>query len=749
MPAKKPDPEPPSSEIILTELYFNRRAFLKAAGLLGFGGLLAACGVPPVAATSTPVIATPKAPTSTAAVSSRTPTVGKPASTISPSESGLKSVLIDFSTLPDGAIPNPLSGSKWSISGGKALCNPTLTGPELLLDPDLEGTYNSGLNSKLQKSGSPTVTQSAHVHAGSKAQGFTATAQYNYISATTNPHSEGKVFRLTGWARRTAGTSGQCVIQALSGTGGGVFSDAPITDTAYKQHILSFPVWGTSGWSTRWMIDCADSGWDTVELDDRSVKQIVTLDCIAWMKAPAANKGEVEASWTSSPGNFAGVFMNLDNPSNPQNWVALLHNGCVLSSVTSSQFALIKCVAGVISLVSVVAVDYVAGAMIKLRKTTPTTYQMFYDDSKIGADQIISDGSIIGNMVCGPFSTYESNLLSNFSFQQNVILNQQQVVYLGGSITYGTGVHDFGSKESLAWRSLVSVWLSKHYPDPCLGFYNSGIGATTSWYGCVRLQTDVLSYAPQVVFVDFAVNDSIAAPPGGKTNGIAPAGEALIRRLRTALPNAKIVAWVFTWPDAYSYMNSALRTARDNWIKIANTYGVTLLRFDLELQRLIGTDKPADSQVEAYFYGVGNVHPNDAGYAAAAAYAETQLTSLASNNPGGSLPAYIFPQTPDFEGTPIIRTGVDNDGETGTWATIGTARQSNEVNATLHYTGTCASFSFEITAGGTCAWKVDGGSYTNYTTSTANCLYAANRGVHTVTIKIVSGTVSIKRFMAI
>src|SRR5450759_1025128 len=63
MSAKKTFSEPPSSEITPEALYFNRRAFLKAAGLLGVGGLLAACGVPPAATTS----ATANAPSSTAA----------------------------------------------------------------------------------------------------------------------------------------------------------------------------------------------------------------------------------------------------------------------------------------------------------------------------------------------------------------------------------------------------------------------------------------------------------------------------------------------------------------------------------------------------------------------------------------------------------------------------------------------------------------------------------------------------------
>jgi len=49
---KKTFSEPPSSEITPEGLYLNRRAFLKAAGLIGVGGLLAAC----VPALSTPAV---------------------------------------------------------------------------------------------------------------------------------------------------------------------------------------------------------------------------------------------------------------------------------------------------------------------------------------------------------------------------------------------------------------------------------------------------------------------------------------------------------------------------------------------------------------------------------------------------------------------------------------------------------------------------------------------------------------------
>jgi sulfoxide reductase catalytic subunit YedY len=62
---RRKSPAPlPSSEITPREIYFNRRSFLRAAGLAGAGAVLAACGSPPQPAPSTPT-GTPAQPAAT------------------------------------------------------------------------------------------------------------------------------------------------------------------------------------------------------------------------------------------------------------------------------------------------------------------------------------------------------------------------------------------------------------------------------------------------------------------------------------------------------------------------------------------------------------------------------------------------------------------------------------------------------------------------------------------------------------
>jgi len=44
---------------------------------------------------------------------------------------------IDFTALPDGALPSGLTGATWAISSGAAINTPTL-GDEIILDGDIE-----------------------------------------------------------------------------------------------------------------------------------------------------------------------------------------------------------------------------------------------------------------------------------------------------------------------------------------------------------------------------------------------------------------------------------------------------------------------------------------------------------------------------------------------------------------------------------------------------------------------------------
>ncbi len=73
-----------------------------------------------------------------------------------------------------------------------------------------------------------------------------------------------------------------------------------------------------------------------------------------------------------------------------------------------------------------------------------------------------------------------------------------KVAYLGGSITAAPG-----------WRVKTREWLSKEFPQAKVAEINAAIGGTGSDLGVFRLQRDALQHHPDLLFVEFAVNDGV------------------------------------------------------------------------------------------------------------------------------------------------------------------------------------------------------------------------------------------------
>lgn len=100
------------------------------------------------------------------------------------------------------------------------------------------------------------------------------------------------------------------------------------------------------------------------------------------------------------------------------------------------------------------------------------------------------------------------------------------IVYLGGSITEGalaqpqsTRCYAFLSAQRFADKFMQS--------KEQLAYHNAGISGTPSLLGVTRCAQDVLSHAPDIVFVEFAVNDS--TDPNSQM-----AYESLVRKLLTS-----------------------------------------------------------------------------------------------------------------------------------------------------------------------------------------------------------------------
>lgn len=174
------------------------------------------------------------------------------------------------------------------------------------------------------------------------------------------------------------------------------------------------------------------------------------------------------------------------------------------------------------------------------------------------------------------------------------------VVYFGGSITAAGG----------GWRDQSLSWLQKRYPKARIGQVNAGVGGTGSDLGAFRCRRDVLAFKPDLVFVEFAVND------GGNIPRIEATMEGIVRQIWRNDAGTDI-CFVYT---VSGNMLDTVETGR-LWPSmlamehIAEHYGIPSIQMgmvavDMVKQgKMIFYGKPADYPGQLVFTG-DNVHPN-------------------------------------------------------------------------------------------------------------------------------------------
>lgn len=75
--------------------------------------------------------------------------------------------------------------------------------------------------------------------------------------------------------------------------------------------------------------------------------------------------------------------------------------------------------------------------------------------------------------------------------------------FLGGSITQGS----LASEHKKTYAYQVFSWWKEQYPNTEFSYVNAGIGGTTSHFGVSRVKKDLMIYQPDLVILDFCVND--------------------------------------------------------------------------------------------------------------------------------------------------------------------------------------------------------------------------------------------------
>ena len=109
------------------------------------------------------------------------------------------------------------------------------------------------------------------------------------------------------------------------------------------------------------------------------------------------------------------------------------------------------------------------------------------------------------------------------------------VAFIGGSITEMDG-----------YRPMVSKWLESSFPETQFDFVNAGISSTCSTTGAFRLERDVLSSNPDLILIEFAVNDDQDASHSREAciRGM----EGIIRHIKREHPSTDLVVTYFVNP---------------------------------------------------------------------------------------------------------------------------------------------------------------------------------------------------------
>lgn len=181
------------------------------------------------------------------------------------------------------------------------------------------------------------------------------------------------------------------------------------------------------------------------------------------------------------------------------------------------------------------------------------------------------------------------------------------VVFLGGSITQGVGT----TGDGLNYVQHVTNWMKETgFAEKTVNVANAGIPGTDSKYGFFRLESDVIANNPDIVFIEFSVNDHYNDRTNtntAKRSEMKGYMESIIRRL-AALDNAPAVIFVNTTDNSIN--TNAEVSFADVYAQLCTQYGIKAIDIESYVR---DNNLVTASGVTGTILGDGT-HPNNDGY---------------------------------------------------------------------------------------------------------------------------------------
>ena len=198
--------------------------------------------------------------------------------------------------------------------------------------------------------------------------------------------------------------------------------------------------------------------------------------------------------------------------------------------------------------------------------------------------------------------------LPNFFLKAQTTGAEVKIGYLGGSITAQKG-----------WRVQTLAHFQKANPQSTFTEINAAIGGTGSDLGVFRVQQDVLSQGPDLLFVEFAVNDG-----GTNPQRIIRCMEGIVRQTWKANPKTDI-CFVYTLTESLSppMLEGKLQRSASAMEKVADFYGIPSITLGMEVARLAKagkllwkaplpkTDADKAALGDQFVFAADGTHPHD------------------------------------------------------------------------------------------------------------------------------------------
>ncbi len=313
------------------------------------------------------------------------------------------------------------------------------------------------------------------------------------------------------------------------------------------------------------------------------------------------------------------------------------------------------------------------------------------------------------------------------------------VAYLGGSVTGGVGGSNGG------WRTMTTNWFKEQFPDASVNEIYAAIGGTASFWGSFRVDSAVLQKNPDLIFVEFTVNDGYA---GMKKDQSAAYMEGIIKQINAKCPNADIIIVVIT-------DKGIVGTHSENMIAhfgIAEHYGIPIIDVGMALKAQM--DATGTGWEE---YSNDWVHPNDKGYKIYADEVKKQLNDWLIVNPtrADSIKPHTMPAnnyTTNYNSDPtVIYAESINCGDDGRMVKSSDTlknlskkenalRMTDEKELTFEFEGISLGLIVETKSSGKIKVIADGQKCDTIVFNKAQCsekviLDNLTQGKHTVTLK--------------